>query len=97
MTMTHARILRINEVGSDYAIFGNLRCNFKNSDNGTKEEAASFFQPLLGKEAAIEAPEAGFERAEELYIGVDGLHRRDGDNVMTVPMRFAVSSIDVIV
>ena len=94
MTMTHARILRINEVGSDYAIFGNLRCNFRNSDNGTKEEAASFFRPLLGKEVALEAPD-GFEPLGELYIGVDDL-RRDGDVVRTVPIPFAISNTEVI-
>jgi len=96
MTMACAKILRINEVGSDYAVFGNIRCNFKNNDNGNKEEAAAFFRPLLGKEAAVEVPEDGFHGLEELYIAVDDLHKREGGNLMTKPIPFAISSIEVI-
>ena len=53
--MTHANIVRIEEVGKDYAVFGNTRYNFADDETGTKEEAAAFFRRLIGKDAAIEA------------------------------------------
>ena len=47
--MTHANIFKIEEVGKDYAVFGNTRYNFADDETGTKEEAAAFFRGLLGK------------------------------------------------
>jgi hypothetical protein len=61
--MTHANILKVEEVGKDYAVFGNVRYNFDDDETGTKEEAAAFFRGLMGKDAAVEA--AGSARVGE--------------------------------
>jgi hypothetical protein len=93
--MTRANIFKIEEVGKDYAVFGNTRYNFADDETGTKEEAAAFFRGLLGKDAAIDAAEPVGEPGRRVYVGVDfmGWHE---NNVNVVPIPFRVSSIEII-
>jgi hypothetical protein len=93
--MTHANIFRIEEAGRDYAVFGNVRYNFDDDEVGTKEEAAAFFRGLVGKEAAIEAAESANDGTGRFYIGVDFMER-NGGNVETIPISFAVSSVEIV-
>jgi hypothetical protein len=50
--MTHVNVFEIEEVGEEYAVFGNIRYNFDDDDHGTKEDAAAFFRGLKGKKVA---------------------------------------------
>jgi hypothetical protein len=92
-TMTHANVLRIGEGGKDFAVFGDVRCNFDDDENGTKEEAAAFFRRLKGKMAAIEAPESTNDGGTRFYIAVDFMDW-SGNNVV-IPMPFTVSSVEM--
>jgi hypothetical protein len=93
--MTHANILKVEEVGEDYAVFGNVRYNFADDETGTKEEAAAFFRGLVGKDAAIEAAESVRERNGWVCIGVDFMDRTE-NSVKVIPMPFRVSSIEIL-
>jgi hypothetical protein len=92
--MTHANIYEIKEVGRDFAMFGNIRYNFDDDENGTKEEAAAFFRGLKGKMAAIEAPESASNGRRQVYIAVD-FWDWDGSNVKVIPFPFTVSSVEI--
>ena len=93
--MTHANIFKIEEVGTDYAVFGNVRYNFDDDEAGTKEEAAAFFRGLVGKDAAIEAAESASDRTGRFYIGVDFMDW-NGSNVKVIPIPFNVSSVEIV-
>ena len=93
--MTHANILKIEEAGRDYAVFGNVRYNFDDDEVGTKEEAAAFFRGLVGKDAAIEAAESASDGTGRFYIGVDFMDW-NGSNVKVIPIPFNVSSVEIV-
>jgi hypothetical protein len=93
--MTHANIFKIEEAGRDYAVFGNVRYNFDDDETGTKEEAAAFFRPLVGKDAAIEAAESANDGTGRFYIGVDFMDRNE-NNVKVIPIPFRVSSVEIL-
>jgi hypothetical protein len=92
--MTHANVLRIEEVGKDFAVFGNVRYNFGDDKNGTREEAAAFFRRHKGKMAAIEASESVSDGSGRFYIAVDFMDR-NGSNVSVMAMPFTVSSVEI--
>ena len=91
--MTHANVSKVENVGKDYAIFGNVRCNFDDDENGTKEQAAAFFRRCIGKYAAIEAPESLSDGTGRFYISVDFRDWRES-NVRIMPMPFSVCSVE---
>jgi hypothetical protein len=94
--MTHANVYKVEDVGEDYTIFGNLRCNFEDHENGTKEEAAAFFRRCIGKDAAIEAPESVSDGTGRFYISVD--FRDQHENIVRImPIPFSVSSVEILV
>jgi hypothetical protein len=93
--MTHANLVKIGEGGRDFADFGNLRYHFKDDENGTKENAASFFRNLKGKLAAIEAPESMSDGARRFYIAVDLMPGSDENSLRVLPMPFTVSSVSM--
>ena len=93
--MTHANILRVEEVGKDYAVFGNVRYNFDDDETGTKEEAAAFFRRLVGKDAAIEAAESANDGTGRVYVGVDFMGWNE-NNVKVIPIPFRVSSVEIL-
>jgi hypothetical protein len=94
--MTHANVFRIEEVGKDFTVFGNVRYNFDDSENGTKEEAAAFFRTRVGRYAAIEAPESASDSSGRFYISVDFMEW-EGNHVRVMPIPFAVSSVEILV
>jgi hypothetical protein len=92
--MTTVKVLNIREAGSDYLLLGDggtdVRVNFDDDKNFTKEESAAFFCGLEGKPAAIPS-----DSNEPFFIGVD-FWPMTGDNVRVVPFTFAVSSIELL-
>jgi hypothetical protein len=93
--MTHANLFKIGEGGRDFADFEHVRYYFEDDENGTKEEAASFFRNLKGKLAAIEAPESTSNGGRRFYIAVDFMPGSDENHFRALPMPFTVSSVSM--
>jgi len=92
--MTAVEMFSIQETGDDYIVLWHdvtdVRVNFDNDRNFTKEESAASFRGLEGRPAAIPA-----DFNEPFFIAMD-FWRSPDNSFRVMPITFRVSSIEVL-
>jgi len=90
--MTTVEVFDIQEAGNDYVLLRHggtqVRVNFDDDANFTKEESAAFFRGLEGKPAAISV-----DFNAPFFIGIDFWRSPDA-SFRVIPFPFSVSSVE---
>jgi hypothetical protein len=91
MPIPVVEVLRIEESGSDYIRLRDektdVRINFADDEEFSKEDSAAFFRSLQGKPAAI--PVDG-----PFFIAVDMWRDRFDGSLKVIPFSFTVESVE---
>ena len=96
--MTTVEIRTIGDVGRDYVVLQgsdcDLRLEFADDPNFTKENNANFFRPLKGKPAATPVLEQHMSE-RDMFVAVD-MWQDSFRNFKVIPFPFSISNIRIL-
>lgn len=70
-----------------------VRVNFADGEEFSKEDAGRFFRGRIGKPVALESEESVSDGSGSFYVAVD-FWRPTDNSVRVIPMNFSISSVE---